>query len=75
MLPPQPGLGPFGHCPPTQLRVPLQVQPVGASTCLGLQGREGEISPELPDPGSSPGADSVRLGLVAAGGAPSGASM
>lgn len=49
------------------------------SNRLGLllawgQGREGEeLSPELPDPGSSPRADSVELVLAVVGGAPTGA--
>lgn len=71
MLPAQPGLGPWAHL---HLHIPLWVQPVGASTCLGLQVREGEITPELPDPGFSSQADSVQLRLAVAGGAPTGAS-
>lgn len=75
MLPPQPGLGPFGHRPPPNFAFLCRSNQLGLALAWGFMGREGEISPELPDPGSSPGADSVRLGLVAAGGAPSGASM
>lgn len=63
------GWGP-GHTP---LHILSRSNRLGLLLAWG-QGREGEeLSPELPDPGSSPRADSVELVLAVVGGAPTGA--